>query len=161
MAVRGRLDWKGSAQTENKGHAQLTVSVWVVDNTTHAHLRSAFEQTIGDETVSLCNAFKRTQDRQDTVVDARNDLADASTNTSLVTKVCDVCASLADDDACFLRGDDGSQGDLSLSIFIFGAGRNVISGGAEATHLIRDGINSIVLDSGCGGELLVSRHGDD
>lgn len=113
-----------------------TVSVGVGGNTTHTQLRDTLEEAVGDLSISSSDGVQTAEDGQDTVMDTGNDLADTSTNASLVAQVCDVLASLANDDACFLRGDDGSQGELGNGIVVVGAGRGVV--GIEAAKRLGD-----------------------
>lgn len=107
---------------ENYGR-KLTMGVGVGDGAAHAQLRSALEETIGNKTVGLGDAVEGTEDSKDTVVNTRDNLADTSADASLVTKLGNILSSFADDDACFLRGDDGSQGDLSLGVLFICARR--------------------------------------
>jgi hypothetical protein len=129
------------------------VSVGIGDSTTHAHLRNTLEQTIGDMSVSGSDSIECAENSQDTVMDAGNDLADASANTSLVAQLGNVQTGLANDDACFLRGDDGSQSELSNGILVVGAGRGVF--GVEAAHRLGD-----IVEGGVVGRsnVLVGRH---
>jgi hypothetical protein len=48
----------------------------------------------------LCYTINGATDRKDAFHDARNDFADASLDTRLVTEVGDIFACFADDDAC-------------------------------------------------------------
>jgi hypothetical protein len=47
----------------------------------------------------LCDALYRTRDAKDTLMDARDNLGDASLYASLLAKICDVFAAFTDDNA--------------------------------------------------------------
>jgi hypothetical protein len=102
-----------------------TVSVGIGGDTAHAELRNALEQTIGYMTVGGSDSVQRAENSEDTIMDTRDDLADAGADTSLVTEFGDVLASFSNNDACFLRGDDSSQSKLSEGILVVGAGRGI------------------------------------
>lgn len=125
--------------------------IGVRDYSTHSDLRGALEQTVGDKAICLSDTLQWTENSQDTVVNARDDLANTSANTSLVAKVSDISSGLANNDACFLRGDDSSQGKLSLAIFFVCARRGVIIS-VQATELL-----SSVVEGRGGGEVF-GRH---
>lgn len=102
-----------------------TVGVGVRSDTAHAELRNALEQAIGYVTVGRSDGIQGAEDGQDTVVNTRDDLADAGADTGLVAELGDVLASFSNDDACFLRGDDSSQSKLSEGVFVIGARRGI------------------------------------
>lgn len=84
------------------------MSVGVGDYTTHAHLRSALDKAVCDKAIRVGDRGKRPGDGEDAIVNTRHDLANASADTSLVAKVCDVLAGLANDNSGFLGGDNGA-----------------------------------------------------
>src|SRR6266536_150752 len=49
-----------------------------------------------------------------------DNLADTSLNASLITKICHILASLANNHTSFLGGDNSSQSELRLCIFLIG-----------------------------------------
>lgn len=55
-------------------------------------------------------------------MDTLHDLAHSSLDTSLLAQIRDILASLADNNACFLRGHDSAQGEHRLRIFLVGFG---------------------------------------
>ncbi|KAI6890011.1 hypothetical protein KC325_g69 [Hortaea werneckii] len=73
---------------------------------------------VGDKAIRMAHAIEGAGDSQDAVVHTRYNLADASTDTSLVAKVCYVLASLTDDDTGFLGRDNGAQGELGLAVLL-------------------------------------------
>lgn len=95
----------------------LTVSAIVRDDTSHAHSRSTFEKSTSDNSVGARDGVAATRDSQDTVVNALNNFADASFDASFVTEVCDVLATLSNNDTGFLGRNDGSKGKLGLGVF--------------------------------------------
>lgn len=107
--------------------------VWVCYNSTHAHLWRTVDQTVGDETIRIGDVAQCAGDGQDAVVGAGHDLANASADTRLVPEVGDVLAGLADDDAGFLGGDNGTDGELGLGVLFVGAGLVV---GVEPAKLV-------------------------
>jgi hypothetical protein len=119
------------------------VSVGVGDDTTHAHLGSALDQAVRDEAVSISNGCERSSNGEDTIVDAGDNLADASANTSLVAKVGDVLSGLANDHTSFLGSDDGTESELSLVVLFLGA-RVLGAVGVERAKLVGDVVNTAV-----------------
>jgi hypothetical protein len=117
------------------------VSVWVGDYASHAHLRGALDQAVGDETICISNGSERSSNGKDTIVNARNDLANASTDTSLVAKISDVLAGLANNHTGLLGGDDGTQSELSL-VVLFLSARVVIS--VDSAELLGEVVNVAV-----------------
>ena len=102
------------------------MSVGVRGDTAHAQLGDTLEQTVGDMAVGSGNSVQRAENGQDAIVDTGDDFADACADASLVTEFGDVLASFSNNDACFLRGDDGSQGELSDAVLLFSAGREFL-----------------------------------
>ena len=136
------------------GRKLRTVSVWGAHYASHAHLRRALDEAVGDEAIRVGDARERTGDGEDAVVHARDDFAHAGADACLVTQVGDILASLANDDASFLGGDNGTQSDLCLGVLFLGA-RVVV--GVEAAYLIGE-----VVDAGVnGGRGVFGGHGDD
>lgn len=117
------------------------MSVGVAHDSAHAHLWSALDQTVGHESVRVGNTVQRARDGQDTVMHAWHDLADTSADSGLVAQVCDVLARLANDDAGFLGGDNGTEGELRLSVLFLGAGTIL---GVEGAHLLAKVVNARV-----------------
>ena len=102
---------------------------------THPHLGRTLQQSLGNNRVGLGDALQSTSDGQDTIMDTLHDLADTSLNASLVAQVRNVLAALADDDAGFLGGDDGAEGELGLGVLLVGFGAFVaLTVGVEAVH---------------------------
>jgi hypothetical protein len=119
------------------------VSVGVCDDTAHAHLRRALDQAVGDKAIGVGNGGKRASDGENAVVDARDDLANAGADSGLVAEVGDVLASLANDHAGFLGGDDSAQSDLGLVVLLFGA-RVLSTIGVEGAELVGDVVDTTV-----------------
>lgn len=136
---------ESSVQLQRYKHCdlELTVSVGVGDDTTHAHLGCALDQAVRNKAVSVSNGCERSSDSEDTVVDAGNNLADTSANTSLVAKVGDVLAGLANDHTGFLGSDDGTESELSLVVLFLGA-RVLGTIGVERAKLVGDVVNTAV-----------------
>jgi hypothetical protein len=122
---------------------ELTVSVGVSDYTSHAHLRRALDQAIGDKTIRVGNGSKRSSDGKNTIVDTRNNLANTGTDASLVAKIRYVLSGLADDHTSFLRGDYGTKSKLSLVVLFLGA-RVLGAVGVERAELVGDVVNTAV-----------------
>lgn len=119
MAVQG-LEVSASSPwaRESQVGVKLTVSPIVLNNASHTHGRGAFEKSARDNGVGLRDSLAAASDGQDAVVDALNNLADASLDASLISEVGNVLATLADDDAGFLGGDDGAESQLSLGVLL-------------------------------------------
>jgi hypothetical protein len=96
----------------------LTVCAIALHHATHAHGRSSLEQGTGDNGVRPRNGVTSTRDGQDAIVDALDDLGDASLDSSLVAEISNVLATLSDDDASFLGGHYSSEGELGLGVFL-------------------------------------------
>ena len=62
-----------------------------------------------ESTTNVCNILSISSDSEDSVVDALDDLADASLNVGLLPDVSDVLAALSDDDARILGADEGTE----------------------------------------------------
>jgi hypothetical protein len=99
----------------------------VLNHTTHAHLRCAFEEAFSHQRISLGDARERAGHGQDAVVNALDNFADSGFDTSLLAQVGDVLAGLANDDPGFLGRDNGTEGQLRLGIFFLGLGSLVLS----------------------------------
>lgn len=122
---------------------ELTVSVGVGDDTTHAHLGCALDEAVRDKAVSISNGCERSSNGEDTVVDARDNLADASANTGLVAKVGDVLAGLANDHTSLLGSDDRAESELSLVVLLLSA-RVLGAVGVERAKLVGDVVYTAV-----------------
>lgn len=131
------------------------MSVGVGNYTAHAHLRRALDQAVGDKTVRVGDGDERSGDGEDAVMNARHDLANASADTSLVAKVGDVLAGLADDDTGFLGGDNGAKSELSLVVLFLGA-RVLGAVGVEARELVGHVVDAAVDGRGLN---ILGRHG--
>jgi hypothetical protein len=131
------------------------VSVGVCDDTAHAHLRRALDQAVGNKAIGIGNRSERASDGENAVVNARDDLANAGADSGLVAKVGDVLASLANDHAGFLGGDDSAQSDLSLVVLLLGA-RVLSTIGVEGAELVGDVVDTTV---DMGGLDVFGRHG--
>jgi hypothetical protein len=68
------------------------------------------------ELTCLCNGFNRSANGKDALVHARDNLTDASSDASLLTKISDIFPAFAYDDASFLCVDKStkSQGVMSI-----------------------------------------------
>lgn len=99
-----------------------------IDETTHAHLWCTIEQRLGDLAVGASDIVKRSSDGENTIVNTLNDLADSSADLCLLAEVCNIPALLADNDTCFLGGDNGSHGQGLGGILLFGALLHVLAG---------------------------------
>lgn len=131
------------------------MGVGVGDYTTHAHLRCTLDKAVRDEAIRIGDRGEGSSDSQDAVVDARDDLANAGADTSLVAQVSDILAGLANDDAGFLGGDDSAQSELGLVVLLFGA-RVLVLVGVEGTELVGDVVNTAVEGRGLD---VLGRHG--
>jgi hypothetical protein len=68
-----------------------------------------------------------------------NDLADTGAHASLVAQVSNVLARLANNDTGLLGRNNGSQGELRLGVFLFGArGYFALTVDVEAVQLVGD-----------------------
>lgn len=103
------------------------MSVRVGDYSSHADSRSALNQTIGDETISIGDAVERASDGQDAIMHAGYHLTDAGPDTSLLAQIGDVLTCFANDDTGLFGRDDGSQCELCGAVFLLGALRCVFS----------------------------------
>lgn len=128
-----------------------------LDNAAHAHGGSTLEQGTRDHGIGAGNGIAATSDGQDTVVDALDNLGDAGLDASLVAKVGDVLAALANDDTGFLGGDNGAEGKLGLGV-LFVRLRGGLAVGTEAVlHLeVVHGVQHVV--GAVGGENVLGRH---
>lgn len=84
------------------------MSAIVCDGASHAHSWSALKQTLGDDRVCFGDAGQGSGDSQDPIVDALDDLAHASFDASLFSKICDILPCFSDDDSSFSARDDCS-----------------------------------------------------
>ena len=140
-------------EAENREKGMLTVGVGAGDDAAHAHLGNALQEAVGDEAVGLGDCVQLAQDGEDAVVDAGDNLADASADAGLVAQLGDVLTGLANDDACFLRGDDGSQGELGEGVLVVGARGSVV--GAEVAQRLGDIVERGVVGRN---QVLLGRH---
>lgn len=92
-------------------------------------------------------------------MDALDNLANASLDASLVTQVCHILASLANDDAGLLGRHNRAQGQLGLGILLVGLGDD-LAVGAEAWLVIHLHVVGKVRDIVAVGRdaVLLSRH---
>ncbi len=111
-----------------------------IDDTPHSHLGCTVEQSSRDDTVGLGYTAELTRHGENAIVHPRHNLAHTSTDASLITEIGDILAGLADDDASLLGRDDRAQGQLSLSIFLFGTRGSVAVGPAGMIVRIRSAI---------------------
>ena len=109
-------------------------------NATHAHLRGALEQTLGNQSIGSGSAVQRTSDGQDAVVNTRNNLAHTSLDAGFVTQVSNVLARLADDDAGFLGRNDGAKSQHRLSVLFLGLGRRLNVDIVNHVDVVRGGL---------------------
>lgn len=130
------------------------MSAIAANNTAHTHVRCAFKQTLSDVVVSLAKARQTSLDCENTVVNARNNLADPSSYTSLISEISDILAGLANDDASFLGGDNGTKGQFLVGILLFGTLGDILAiVGGEVT----EALGKVVSGRNAGGPVL-SRH---
>lgn len=102
-----------------------TMGAVVLDNTAHTHGRSALKQSFGDDCVGSRDGFATPGNSEDAVVHALNNLAHTGLDASLVAQVCDILATLANNDTSFLGGDNGSEGQVGDGVFLVGLGRGL------------------------------------
>lgn len=88
------------------------------NNTTHSHHWSTLNESLGDNGIGLGDGIATTRDGQDAVVDTLDDLGDTGLDASLIAKVGNVLASLADDNTSLLGGDDGTESELLLGVLL-------------------------------------------
>ena len=119
------------------------MSVGVCDDTAHAHLRRALDQAVGDKAIGVGNGGERASDGKNAVVNARDYLANAGADSGHVANVGDVLASLANDYASFLGGDDSAQSNLGLVVLLFGA-RVLGAVGVEGAELVGDVVRQLM-----------------
>ena len=96
----------------------LTVSAGSGDKATHSHHWSTLKESLGDDGVGLGNSITSSRDGENTVVDTLDNLGDTGLDTSLITEVGNILATLSNDNAGLLGGDNGAEGQLSLSILL-------------------------------------------
>lgn len=94
------------------------MSAVALDDTTHSDGGRTFEESSSNDGISPRDGITATSDGENSIMDTLNDLADAGFHTGLVTKVSNVLAALSNNDTRFLGGNNGTQGHLSLSIFL-------------------------------------------
>lgn len=134
----------------------LTVSTVVGDDAAHAHSRGAFEKSTSNNGISTRDGIAATGDGEDSIMDALNDLANTSLDASLVTEVGNVLATLADDDTCFLRRDDGTQSELSLGVLLVRLrGRFAVGAKAVLQFQVVQGVDDVAIV----GHDILRRHG--
>jgi hypothetical protein len=136
MAVEVSVRWK-----------QECVGLWRTmcavgaHHAAHAHSRCAVEEALGDQAVCLGDTRKAARDREDAVVDALDNLADAGAHARLVAQVSDVLARLADNDAGLLGRDNGAQGELRVGVLLLGTRGHVgLAIHVEAVKLLGDAV---------------------
>lgn len=116
-----------------------TVSAVSADQSAHAHRRCAVEEALSHQAIRLGDARETASDREHAVVDALDDLADASAHTSLVAQVSDVLARLAYDHAGLFRGDNGTEGELRVGVLLLSArGSICLAVNVQAVELLGD-----------------------
>lgn len=94
------------------------MSAVALDDATHSDSGRTFEESASNDGVSSRDGITATSDGEDSIMNTLNNLADASFHASLVTQVSNVLATLSNNDTRFLGGNNGAQGQLSLSIFL-------------------------------------------
>jgi hypothetical protein len=57
----------------------------------------------------LCDALYRSRDAEDTLMNARDNLGDASLDASLLAKICDVFATFTNDDSSIFRANKSAE----------------------------------------------------
>lgn len=107
-----------------------------LNDAAHAQGGSAFQQGAGDDHVGLGNGVASTSDCKDAIVDTLDNFGDASLDASLVAQLSNVLSTLADDDASFLGGDNGANGQLCLGVLFVCAGSGLAIGTEAAVAVI-------------------------
>lgn len=107
----------------------------VLDDTTHTDDGCALKEGSGNNGVCARNGIAAAGDGEDSVMDALNNLADASLYAGLITEISDVLAALSNDDTGFLGGNNGAQGQLSLGIFFVRLRGELAVGAESLVHL--------------------------
>lgn len=96
----------------------LTMSAGSGDKAAHSHHWSTLKESLGDNGVGLGDGIATSGDGEDTVVDTLNNLGDTGLDASLITEVGNILASLSNDNTSLLGGDNGAEGQLSLSVLL-------------------------------------------
>jgi hypothetical protein len=73
-------------------------------------------------------------------VDALNDFADSSFDTSLITQICNVLALFSNDDTGFFGGDDRTKSQGRLRVFLFCLGHGIFAIEINSVHLVRQSV---------------------
>lgn len=107
-------------KTDRTSVVRLTMSASSGDKAAHSHHWSTLEESLGDNGIRLGDSLTSAGDGEDTVVNTLNDLGDTGLDASLIAKVGNVLASLSNDDTSLLGGDNGTEGQLSLSVLLVG-----------------------------------------
>ncbi|KAI6766591.1 hypothetical protein HG531_011813 [Fusarium graminearum] len=85
------------------------------NNGTHLVVR---DEKLDSYIPSTRNSVATTSDGQDTVVNALHNLTNTSLDTSLISEIGDILATLANNDTGFLGGNNRTKGELGLSVLL-------------------------------------------
>lgn len=110
----------------------------VLNDATHAHLGSTFDQRLADLLVRASNAIAASRNCEDAVMDALHNLGDAGLHTSVVPQIGHILASLANDDARLLGRHNRPHRELSRRVlFVRLGGRAAVRAdvGIRVMHL--------------------------
>lgn len=80
-----------------------------LDDAAHAHGRRTLEKSSSDNGIGARNGITAASNGENAIMDALDDLADAGLDSSFVSKIGDILAGLANNDASFLGRDNGSE----------------------------------------------------
>lgn len=100
---------------QKSSHTMGTVAL---NYTSHAHSGGTFEQSASDNRVGSRNSVATAGDGQNTVMNTLHNFADAGLDASLVSKIGNVLAALANNDTGFLGRDNRTKGELGLGILL-------------------------------------------
>lgn len=102
-----------------------TVSAIVLDDPSHAHGRSAVQQSPGDDGVRSGDGLASARDGQYPVVHALHDLANTSFHACFIAQVGDVLAAFPNNDTSFLGRHNCPQGQQRLCILFISLWRRI------------------------------------
>lgn len=111
-------------------------------DTTHANSWGSLQETIGNKTVGVGDSIQWSSDSQYPVVNARYNLADACSNSSLLAQVGDVLSCLANDNASFFGRDDCTKCELS-GIIVFSRTWCAVFVHIHAAHRLTDRVDGV------------------
>jgi len=109
---------------EGDQNSSLTVCAIRIDQASHSHVRRTLQETLGDNTICFGNSSKATLNGKDAIVYAWHNFAHSRSDASLFSKISNILAGLADDDASFLGGHNGTECEFLVRIVIVAARLN-------------------------------------